>query len=176
MTVQEDLTEVLVRDLVDGKLDVGITSLPIHNDLIRTQVLMVEPLLVASGLGTPLSQKASLYVKELNEVPFIALSEMHCLGEQVQSFCFQQNLEVNVVCHTTQLNTVQRCVAIGLGVSLVPKALAVNDRTGKINYRTLTDAAPERKIAAATHKQRRQSYLAQQFIALVAEEYGTLQD
>jgi len=176
MTVQEDLTEVLVKDLVDGKLDVGITSLPIHNDLIRTQVLMVEQLLVASGLGTPLSQKASLYVKELNEVPFIALSEMHCLGEQVQSFCFQQNLEVNVVCHTTQLNTVQRCVAIGLGVSLVPKALAVNDRTGKINYRTLTDAAPERKIAAATHKQRRQSYLAQQFIALVAEEYGTLQD
>ena len=174
LSVQEDLTEVLVRDLVDGNLDVGITSLPIHNSQIQTEELMTEPLLVASAVETGLNKRTALHVKELESFPFIALSEVHCLGEQVQSFCYQQNLEVNVICHTSQLSTVQRCVGLGLGVSLVPKALAVNDGSGKISYRTLTDAAPERKIAAAMHKDRRQSYLAKQFIAIVREEYGAV--
>lgn len=172
LMVQEDLTENLVRELVDGKIDVAFTSLPIHNDRIQTIELRSEPLLVASAVENLMNQQASILVKELEAYPFIALNEMHCLGAQVQDFCYKENLDIKIVCNTTQLATVQRCVALGLGVSLVPQAQAALDNTGKISYRALTDARPERKIAAATHKDRRQSYLAQQFIEIVRDEYG----
>lgn len=172
LMVQEDLTENLVRELVDGKIDVAITSLPIHNDQIQTIELRSELLLVASAVENLMNQQASILVKELEEYPFIALNEMHCLGAQVQDFCYKENLDIKIVCNTTQLSTVQRCVALGLGVSLVPQAQAALDNTGRISYRALTDAKPERKIAAATHKDRRQSYLAQQFIEIVRDEYG----
>lgn len=171
LTVTEDLTENLVRDIVDGKLDVGIASLPIHNKLIRTQELLSEPLLVASPCGHDILSRTSLHVKELDDFPFIALSEVHCLGEQVQSFCYQQDLNVKVVCHTSQLTTVQNCVSIGLGVSLVPQALALSDTSERISYRALSDAAPQRKIAAAMHVERTQSFLAKKFIEIVHEEY-----
>lgn len=171
LSVHEDLTEALVRDLVDGKLDVGITSTPIHNKLIRTQELLTEPLLVASSSEHEIITRASLYVKELDEYPFIALSEVHCLGEQVQNFCYQQHLELKIVCHTAQLVTVQNCVAMGLGVSLVPQALALSDKSEQVFYRSLSDAAPQRKIAAATHIERTQSFLAKKFIQIVKEEY-----
>ncbi|MHB1119926.1 MAG: LysR family transcriptional regulator [Bellilinea sp.] len=172
LMVQEDLTENLVRELVDGKIDVAITSLPIHNDQIQTIELRTEPLLVASAVENLMNRQASILVKELEEYPFIALNEMHCLGAQVQDFCYKANLDIKIVCNTTQLSTVQRCVALGLGVSLVPQAQAALDTTGRISYRALTDANPERKIAAAIHKDRRQSYLAQQFIEIVRDEYG----
>ena len=171
LSVHEDLTESLVRDLVDGKLDVGITSTPIHNKLIRIQELLTEPLLVASSKYHDIITRATILVKELDEFPFIALSEMHCLGEQVQSFCYQQHLKLKIVCHTSQLTTVQNCVAIGLGVSLVPKALAMGDKSKLVVYRELSDAAPQRKIAAATHSERTQSFLAKKFIEIVREEY-----
>lgn len=173
LSVHEDLTEVLVRELMDGKLDVGITSMPIHNKLIRTQELLNEPLLVASSKKNDIITGATILVKELDGFPFIALSEMHCLGEQVQSFCYQQHLELKIVCHTSQLTTVQNCVAMGLGVSLVPKALATNDKSKQVNYRSLSDAVPQRKIAAATHAERTQSFLAKKFIEIVREEYPT---
>jgi LysR family hydrogen peroxide-inducible transcriptional activator len=173
LAVHEDLTEVLVRELVDGKLDVGITSTPIHNKLIRTQELLTEPLLVASSKEHDIITRAEIHVKELDDFPFIALSEMHCLGEQVQSFCYQQHLELKIVCHTSQLTTVQNCVAMGLGVSLVPKALAINDISQQVVYRSLSDALPQRKIAAATHVERTQSFLAKKFIGMVREEYPT---
>jgi len=171
LSVHEDLTEVLVRDIIDGKLDVGITSLPIHNKLIQAQELLSEPLLVASSRGHDILSRASLHVKELDDFPFIALSEVHCLGEQVQSFCYQQDLNVQIVCHTSQLTTVQNCVSLGLGVSLVPQALALSDTSEQISYRALSDAAPQRKIAAATHVERTQSFLAKRFIEIVCEEY-----
>lgn len=171
LSVQEDLTEVLVREIIDGKLDVGITSLPIHNKLIRTQELLSEPLMVASSHGHDIVSRASLHVKELDDYPFIALSEVHCLGEQVQSFCYRQDLSLRIVCHTSQLSTVQNCVALGLGVSLVPQALALSDTSEQISYRALSDAAPQRKIAAATHVERTQSFLAKKFIEIVRQEY-----
>ena len=171
LSVQEDLTEALVRNLLDGKLDVGITSMPIHHRLVRTEELLTEPLLVASSRKNDFITRTSIHVKELNDFPFIALSEMHCLGEQVQSFCHRQDLELKIVCDTSQLTTVQNCVELGLGVSLVPRALAICDKTKQINYRTLSGASPQRKIAAATHAERAPSFLTKKFIEIVREEY-----
>ncbi len=171
LEVIEDLTETLVQELIDGKLDVAITSLPVHNPLIRTKELLTEPLMVASSRDHDIVHQASIHVKELDDFPFIALDEVHCLGEQVHAFCYQQNLTVKIVCHTTQLSTVQNCLALGLGVSLVPQALAASDTSDKIVYRMLSDAIPQRKIAAATHIGRSQSFLARHFIDIVREEY-----
>lgn len=171
LSVQEDLTETIVRNLLDGKLDVGITSMPIRHRLIQTEELLTEPLLVASAKENDFITHASIHVKELDDFPFIALSEMHCLGEQVQSFCHRQNLELKIVCDTSQLTTVKNCVEIGLGVSLVPRALALSDSSQQVNYRPLNGAAPQRKIAAATHAERTQSFLANKFIEIVREEY-----
>lgn len=171
LTVQEDLTETIVHNLLDGKLDVGITSMPIHHRLIRTEELLTEPLLVASAKENDFITRTSIHVKELDDFPFIALSEMHCLGEQVQSFCHRQNLELKIVCDTSQLTTVKNCVEIGLGVSLVPRALALSDKSQQVNYRPLNGAVPQRKIAAATHAERTQSFLAKKFIEIVKAEY-----
>ncbi|MBC8330605.1 MAG: LysR family transcriptional regulator [Anaerolineae bacterium] len=171
LEVHEGLTEELVQKIIDADLDVGITSLPINNKKIHTEELLVEPLLVASTQKFEIASRAVIQVKELDDFPFIALSEVHCLGEQVQSFCYQQDLELNIVCHTSQLVTVHNCIALGLGVSLVPQALAISDTSGDIIYRTVSDIAPKRKIAAATHARRNQSFLACQFIEIVRSEY-----
>jgi len=171
LTVQEDLTETIIHNLLDGKLDVGITSMPIRHRLIRTQELLTEPLLVASSKENDCITRTTIHVKELDDFPFIALSEMHCLGEQVQSFCHRQNLELKIVCDTSQLTTVKNCVEIGLGVSLVPRALALSDKSQQVNYRPLNGAVPQRKIAAATHAERTQSILAKKFIEIVKAEY-----
>lgn len=171
LTVHEDFTENLVADLVDGKLDVSIVSLPIHNRLVETRELLTEPLLVAFPRRYEQASRTSILVKELAEFPFIALSEVHCLGEQVQDFCYQQQVDLQIVCHTAQLSTVQSCVALGLGVSLVPQALALSDPSEEIIYRPVGDVVPRRKIAAATRAGRKPSLLAREFIRMVQEEY-----
>lgn len=173
LEVHEGFTEELIQKIIGAELDVGITSLPIQNNLIKTRELLTEPLLVASSQKYDIVNQASIQVKELDNFPFIALSEVHCLGEQVQSFCYQQDLELNIVCHTSQLSTVQNCVALGLGVSLVPQALAISAPSDDIVYRTLADNIPLRKIAAITHAKRHPSFLGNHFIEMVKQEFPT---
>lgn len=171
LEVHEDLTDDIVRKLVTAELDVGITSLPIKHKMLQTEVLLTETLLVASSQKYKLANQASIHVKELDDFPFIALNEVHCLGEQVQDFCYQEDVDLNIVCHTSQLSTVHKCVTMGLGVSLVPEALAINDPAAGVSYRLISDALPQRKIVATTHAKRKLSYLARQFIEIVREEY-----
>ncbi len=173
LEVHEDLTEEIVQKLVTAELDVGITSLPIKHKMLRTEELLTENLLVASSSKYEIASRASILVKELDDFPFIALNEVHCLGEQVQSFCYQEDVNLNIVCHTSQLSTVHKCVAMGLGVSLVPQALAINDPIEQVSYRAISDSLPQRKIVATTHAKRQLSYLARQFIKIVREEYPT---
>ncbi len=80
-------------------------------------------------------------------------------------------MDLNIVCHTAQLSTVQNCIALGLGVSLVPHALAKNDPSDPIKYRTISDSVPQRKIAAAVLARRRLSFLGKAFIEIVSLEY-----
>lgn len=171
MSVHEDLTEALVERLIEGRLDVGIMSLPIHNKLIATEEICTELLLVASSQEHDLVQRASLKTKELEQFPFIALNEVHCLGEQVQSFCYQQDVDLEIVCYTSQLSTVCSCVALGLGVSLVPQILAATDTSKQVTYHAVSDRTPRRKIVAASHTGRHPSFLARQFTELVRDEY-----
>ena len=174
LSVHEDLTDALIRDLVSGKLDVGIMSLPINNKLIETEELFTEPLLVASSRQRNWIKKALIRTKDLEEFPFIALNEVHCLGEQVQAFCYQQDVNLEIVCYTSQLSTVQSCVAFGLGISLVPEMLAATDTSEQVQYYAISDDTPRRRIVAASHSGRLSSWLSQQFTELVREEYRRL--
>ena len=120
-------------------------------------------------------KKALIKTKDLEEFPFIALNEVHCLGEQVQAFCYQQDVNLEIVCYTTQLSTVQSCVAFGLGISLVPQMLAACDTTEQVHYYPISDDTPSRRIVAASHTGRLSSWLSQQFVALVRDEYHQLE-
>ncbi len=171
LEVYEDLTDEIVRKILAAEIDVGITSYPIKNKQIQTEELLTETLLVASSPQYEIASRDLIMLKELDLVPFIALSEVHCLGEQVQSFCYQQDVGLDIVCHTTQLSTVHHCVAMGLGVSLVPQALAIHAPLEGVVYRSVSDALPQRKIVAATHARRQTSYLAREFIGMVRTEY-----
>jgi LysR family hydrogen peroxide-inducible transcriptional activator len=174
LSVHENLTDELIQQLIAGKLDVGIMSLPIRNKLIATEELFTEPLLIASPQNHELITRSAIRANELHNFPFIALNEVHCLGEQIQSFCYQQSIDVDIVCQTAQLATVQSCVALGLGISLVPQMLAAQDTSGMIAYRMVSDTTPRRRVVAASHRGRLPSFLSRQFVALVREEYDHL--
>jgi LysR family hydrogen peroxide-inducible transcriptional activator len=176
LSVYENLTDHLLDDLIQGKIEVGIMSAPIDHKLIATHDLFTESLLAAVSQHHDPITKASIKVKDLQDFPFIALNEVHCFGEQVQTFCYQHNVNVDIVCHTSQLSTVHSCIALGLGVSLIPQMMASSDTSGFIKYRPVSDTEPRRTIVAAYHSGRNQSFLAQQFVDLVRDEYYCLID
>jgi LysR family hydrogen peroxide-inducible transcriptional activator len=99
--------------------------------------------------------------------PFILLGEAHCLGDQVISFCRQNECLPAVSCQSAQLLTVMELVALGRGISLIPAMARERDGSKRREYRSIRDRPPSRVIAMVWHKDRFQSPLVRALVESV---------
>jgi LysR family hydrogen peroxide-inducible transcriptional activator len=169
VTVREDLTEHTIQSCLQGELDVGVLALPVDEEQLIVEPLFTEELLLATVADHPLIKKRRVNMADLSIEAFVLLSETHCLGEQIVSFCKQQSCLPAVSCHTAQLLTVQELVALGHGVSLIPEMAVAADRTKRRSYRSLSGIRPTRTLAMIRHKHRYQSPVVGEFVEMLRE-------
>ncbi|MEM7622754.1 MAG: LysR family transcriptional regulator [Planctomycetota bacterium] len=170
VVVHEELTDGLLDRLTDHELEVGVLSPPISRTGVECETVGTEPMVVvASGeLASRLPSELSL--GELRGLPRVSLSEMHCLGSQIESFCTQRDLRQQVTCHARQLETVFEMVRNGLGVSIVPRMSLTEERGAGVRSVALRRDGPRREIGIVTRAGRSASTLARAFRTLVARE------
>jgi LysR family hydrogen peroxide-inducible transcriptional activator len=165
VALHENLTEFTVRGCQEGKLDVGVIATQENHDQLHCEPLFTEELLLALPPRHPLASKRSISLDRVAKEPFVLIDEVHCLGEQVIGFCKQQGCLPVVRCQSVQLLTIQRLVALGHGVSLIPAMAQEKDRLSRCEYRRIARPAPTRTIRLVWHRDRYQSPLVKEFIA-----------
>jgi LysR family transcriptional regulator, hydrogen peroxide-inducible genes activator len=165
--VFENLTEYTIQSCLDGEVDVGLLALPVLDERLSVEPLFTEELLLTMAPGHPLAKKRRIVMEDISHEKFVLLSETHCLGEQVMRFCNQQSCQPVVSCHSAQLLTVQELVALGHGVSLIPRMAVDADKSQRRKYRSLAENKPTRTIALIWRKERAQSPLIKRFIETV---------
>jgi LysR family hydrogen peroxide-inducible transcriptional activator len=170
VTLFENLTEYTIKSCLEGETDLGLLALPVQNDQLYVEPLFTEELLMALPKGHRLSKMRKLALADFAEEPFVLLSEAHCLGEQIVSFCKQQSCLPTVSCHSAQLLTVQEMVGLGHGVSLIPEMAIRGDKSKSRVYRSLSGTKPARTIAMIWKKNRYQSQLVIQLQNLIRKE------
>jgi LysR family transcriptional regulator, hydrogen peroxide-inducible genes activator len=167
VVIHEDLTEHTLERCLRGELDVGVLALPLNDQRLHVAKLLEEELLLALPVDHHLVKKRQISIDDLNGEPFILLSEMHCLGQQILAFCNRQACRPFVTCHSSQVLTVQELVSISHGVSLLPAMACALDRHPRRRYRRLSGEKPTRVLALAWHKQRYQRPIVKRFIEFV---------
>ena len=167
VVVHEDVTESLLDRLDDHTIEAAVLSPPVHHPRVECETIGAEPLLVVApdGPGEPASE--GLTLGELRAFPRISLSDVHCLGAQIESFCTTRDLTRQVSCHARQLETVFELVRAGMGISLVPAMAARRERGRGLRFTKLRRSSPARDIGVATKAGRTPSVLADRFASLL---------
>ncbi len=174
VALHENLTELTVRGCLEGELDIGIIASLSDQDLLSSEVLFTEELLLALPPRHSLLKKRGLSLEAVVGEPFVVMNEVHCLGEQIIGFCKQQGCLPVIRCRSAQLLTIQELVALGHGVSLVPAMASKMDRGRRCEYRSLAAPKPTRTLRMIWHKARYQSPLVKAFIETVRGEAAAL--
>jgi LysR family hydrogen peroxide-inducible transcriptional activator len=159
--VREEPTEQLFARLGRAELDFVVASPPFADSRLRTTPLLREELLLAVPSGHPLSHRRSPRLDEVVACPWILLMEMHCLRDQIVSFCGTHGRRLDTVLETSQLASLTGLVAAGLGVSLVPEMAA--GETAGVVYRRLAPPRPMRELALVAHEEHHQTVAARRF-------------
>lgn len=177
LLVHEDVTDHLIAALVAGEVDVALMALPIDDERVETETLFVEPLWLALPFGHALSKRKRITSQHLQDEKFIVLGDMHCLGEQVLSFCRTNNCGPRIGCRSAQIATIEQLIIAGHGISLLPQMALPKTRGGSTPdsnreapiYRELSETPPTRTIVAAWHRHRYLSSAARRFVEQLRE-------
>lgn len=150
---QENFKTPLLEALYDGKLDLAVVALPLHEPLLQIEILYREPLWLALSATHRLARAETVAFEDLRDEDFISLGDASSLTSLIQRYCGEHHFEPRITHRCGQLATLKSLVALGLGLSVLPQsARGVTDPEGLV-FRKFSGPAPFRDIALVRHRQ-----------------------
>ena len=171
--INEDTTEELLKRCSNGDVDVGLVALPAAAKYLTVEPLFSEELLLALPVDHPLATKSRILAKDIAKEPFVLLGDAHCLVDAIEGFCNRKSFQPVSTSRIEQLATVQHLVALGHGLSFIPRIAADQDVGCKIVYRSMSGEKPIRRLALCYNPYRYQSQLLANFIKGLREFAGS---
>lgn len=148
--IRESQTQLLVRELLDGQLDVLLLALPIEHPDIETIRLFDDRFLLAMATSHHMSNRVRATPDLLEGDRLLLLEEGHCMRDQALAFCSLRRIENINTFGASSLSTLVQMVANGLGMTLLPElAVPLETRRGNIHLMRFADPEPQRVIGLA---------------------------
>jgi LysR family hydrogen peroxide-inducible transcriptional activator len=159
---REAVTQKLVRDLHEGRLDLALVALPLSEPALAEHPLFDEDFLLVRPAAQADAPVPS--VETLRHMPLLLLEEGHCFRDQAISFCRLPPALSGDILEGSSLSTLVQMVGAGLGVTLIPAmAAAVEARSADVALQRLPDPRPSRTVGLVWRKT---NPLAAQFLHL----------
>jgi LysR family transcriptional regulator, hydrogen peroxide-inducible genes activator len=148
--VRETLTQKLIQELAEGRLDAAIVALPVSEPSFVEIALFAEDFVLvrpAEDEGKPAPD-----VETLREMRLLLLEEGHCFRDQALSFCNMHSGPRELL-DASSLSTLVQMVGAGIGVTLIPEmAVAVETRSASVSIARFDNEKPSRTIGMIWRK------------------------
>jgi len=167
---REAITQRLIEDLAEARLDVAIVALPVSEPALEEMPLFDEEFVLVRPLedaGTPVPAS-----ERLHEMRLLLLEEGHCFRDQALSVCNIASASTRALMEGSSLSTLVQMVGAGIGVTLIPQmAVETEMRSSSVCIAHLAEPRPTRTIGMVW---RRTNPLSKQFarIADIVREAG----
>lgn len=152
--LKEAVTDRLLADLNEGRLDAVIAALPIEADSIRTRPLFTDRFFMAVARNQKEVPPSSLTdIEEADLERLLLLEEGHCLRDQALAVCGVADKRSLGNFGATSMATLLQMVSHDMGMTLIPE-IAIPTETARNAIRILpfADPPPSREIGLAWRK------------------------
>lgn len=148
---REAITQRLVEDLVEGRLDAALVALPVSEPGLTEYPLFDEEFILVRPQSD--ADKPVPNPETLREMRLLLLEEGHCFREQAISFCKLGSALPRDLMEGSSLTTLVQMVGAGIGVTLIPQmAVAVETRLAPVSVARLPSPRPTRTIGLVWRK------------------------
>lgn len=169
LILAEETSSNLATMTAQGECDLSLLSLPMTNPQLDWVPIYNETILLAVPPDHELVATGLTDWRQLRYQPFILLKKGQGFRDIVEALCKHNGgFTPQVAFESTNIDTVQSLVAVGMGVSLVPQMVT---RTGDIHstptYLSFPSPEPTRTLVCAYRKGRYLSKAAQAFLSFM---------
>lgn len=125
--IVEEMTPVLVEQLLSRRLDLAAVSLPIDEPRLVTRPLFSERLALVVPTSHRLASAAMVDLAELAHEPWILPYRQHGTRALVEAACQQAGFGLRVAVELSGLGPIKQLVQRGVGLSILPPAIVENE-------------------------------------------------
>jgi DNA-binding transcriptional LysR family regulator len=165
----ENVTPYILKDLINGKVDLCLTSPFEKQPGIVWHKLLDEDLYAYLPVSHPLASKSNIRLEELKDEAFIGLKKSYSMRTLLDKFCGQAGFTPEVKFEGGDLATVVGLVSSGLGVAVIPKFTGVD--SSKVQCLPITHPICQREIGLAWLGERRLSPSVKLFKDFVVHQF-----
>lgn len=149
--LREAVTQKLVNDLIEGRMDIAIVALPVSEPALEERPLFTEEFVLVRPKAD--AAKPVPRPELLREMRLLLLEEGHCFREQALSFCNMPATSSRDLMEASSLSTLVQMVGAGIGVTLIPEmAIEVETHSSAVSIARLEAPSPTRTIGLVWRK------------------------
>ncbi len=142
---REAVTQRLIADLSESRLDAAIVALPISEPGLAEMALFTEDFVLVRPAEE--ADREVPGVEGLRAMRLLLLEEGHCFRDQALAFCAGSNGAPRDMMEGSSLSTLVQMVGAGIGVTLVPEmALPVETRSAQVAVQRFPPPRPARTV------------------------------
>lgn len=143
LQLRELTSDVQVRELAAGRLDVGVALAPVDTQHFHVRRIQREKLVLALPAAHPLAKSGkAIDMRGLRDERFVLVPEVIAplLHATIMRLCERHGFVPSAAQEAVQMQTVVSLVSSGLGVAVVPESIVNLKRTG-VTYRPISGKA-----------------------------------
>jgi LysR family hydrogen peroxide-inducible transcriptional activator len=170
LVVYEMTTDLIVKRLREGFVDVGILSTPLFENGIREEVLFYEELLAYVSEKNTAYKKTYILAKDIDPNKLWLLEEGHCFRSQINNLCElykASRMGSQFDYEAGSFETLRRMVDLNDGITILPE-LATQDLTQRQLrlIRHFISPKPVREVSLVVHR----DFVKQRLVAALKKE------
>jgi DNA-binding transcriptional LysR family regulator len=187
--LEEGVTEELEIYVLNGITEISITLLPLTYPSLAFEELFQEQIVLALPANHPLCKTIpggnssyppypEINFSQLKNEPFIVIKKGQKIRASFFNLCHSTKISPNIILETDSMATAQALVASGMGITILPDTLAINNVFPVMpRYFSLKQVKP-RKIGVVFLKGKKLSKASLAFIDVMKEviEYSKGKD
>ncbi|MGM0858823.1 MAG: LysR substrate-binding domain-containing protein [Pseudomonadota bacterium] len=136
-SLHDVLAEQVNSMVREGRADLGLSVPPFDSEDLRFESILEDRYVAVCPLGHSLLKGPCIAWHQLAGHPFIGINRLSSSRQDIDRIMAEVGQPLDVICDTSQIATVGRMVAAGVGISVLPKLSFRQIATHGIDYRPL---------------------------------------
>ncbi len=155
LVIEELTTDDIVKKLIDGHLDAGISATPLENPLIKESVLFYEPFVGFISEKHRLIMQETIREDDLDINDILLLKDGHCFKDNIINICKSQKTgnDQHFTMESGNIDTLIKLTKEGMGMTLLPYLHTLDlSEKDKTRLRPFKGTVPAREISLIYHR------------------------
>ncbi|QNN40375.1 LysR family transcriptional regulator [Pedobacter roseus] len=155
-----------IKELEEGRLDVGILRAPVLSEKLKVESLFFDPFVVVIPLTDQEFLSEEAFVNFLKTSPFIFFNKDFApqYNQKLIEICQRMGFTPDITHEANNVHSILQLVEAGLGVSILPSSLKNQYAQLKVAYITLDDIPVDTEVVLA-YKESNQNPALEWFIS-----------